>query len=334
MKCRSSLLFAAVLVMRGRCPGSPPRSGSQSVRRGRDRRSGPEQPGPAGRTRQPVDRRRRVDHGPPAAQSRCCRASANSLDWLGHRVRRGQRRRARREYSVRVDVPFERGRKRDLRIDVADQSERLAEAQFADAVRRLKLDVAIAEHRRPRGQGQAAAREDNLQTFERLVQLNERRLASGAIPPLEVTRSRVAMLQYRSSRQDRAARGQPGPSETAAAARPTAGRSAGRHRRSRWASPPQQAPDLPALQQAAQLAARSRRAPHATRRARRPIFVSQSAQGKVDYTLGAEYRRQQGVNGQGQHARPLRQRSAARLQPQPGRNRASRGRRREGRRVR
>ena len=30
--------------------------------------------------------------------------------------------------------------------------------------------------------------------LQQLVQLNERRLSSGAVPPLEVTRSRVAML--------------------------------------------------------------------------------------------------------------------------------------------
>ena len=39
----------------------------------------------------------------------------------------------------------------------------------------------------------------NLDALERLVGLNDRRLASGAIAPLELTRSRVAMLQYRGS---------------------------------------------------------------------------------------------------------------------------------------
>ena len=57
-------------------------------------------------------------------------------------------------------------------------------------------------------------------------------------------------------------------------------------------------PDLPALQQAAQtrpdlLALRTDQA----RIAGRP--AAQQAQGKVDYTVGAEYRRQQGVNGKG-----------------------------------
>jgi outer membrane protein, heavy metal efflux system len=65
-------------------------------------------------------------------------ASAESLDWLGTGFDTANAA-GPPQYAVRVDVPFERGGKRDIRIDVADQRRRLAEAQLAESVRRLKL---------------------------------------------------------------------------------------------------------------------------------------------------------------------------------------------------
>ena len=52
-------------------------------------------------------------------------ASAESLDWLGTGFDTANAA-GPPQYSVRVDVPFERGGKRDIRIDVADQKRRLA----------------------------------------------------------------------------------------------------------------------------------------------------------------------------------------------------------------
>src|SRR5262245_42852761 len=121
---------------------------------------------------------------------------ANSLDWLGTGFNEVNNA-GPQEYSLRVDVPFERAHKRELRMAVADDAKRLAEAQFADAVRRLKLDVTIAAIDALEAKAKLQLAQDNLQALERLLQLNERRLTSGAIPPVEVSRSRVAMLQYR-----------------------------------------------------------------------------------------------------------------------------------------
>src|SRR5919201_1201784 len=101
------------------------------------------------------------------------------------------------QYAVRVDVPFERAHKRELRTEVADRAKRMAEAQIADAVRRITLDVILASIDVLEAKAKLRLGEDTLQSFERLVQLNERPLTSGAIPQLEVSRSRVAMLQYR-----------------------------------------------------------------------------------------------------------------------------------------
>src|SRR5690348_17037357 len=48
------------------------------------------------------------------------------------------------EIAVRVDLPLERGGKRDARIAVAAAVRSEAEAQFADAVRTLRQDVTLA----------------------------------------------------------------------------------------------------------------------------------------------------------------------------------------------
>src|SRR5437016_5774286 len=48
------------------------------------------------------------------------------------------------EIAVRVDVPLERGGKREARIAVATAVRSEAEAQFADAVRSLRQDVTPA----------------------------------------------------------------------------------------------------------------------------------------------------------------------------------------------
>jgi outer membrane protein, heavy metal efflux system len=223
-------------------------------------------------------------------------ASAESLDWLGTGFDTANAA-GPPQYAVRVDVPLERGSKRDIRIDVADQRRRLAEVQLAESVRRLKLDVAIASIDVLEAKAKLALAEDNLRSLERLVQLNEQRLASGAIPQLEVTRSRVAMLQYRSAVRT----AQLAVSEARLKLLPLLGRQPDDvpvDIDDRLGITPAQAPALPALQQAAQtrpdlLALRTDQA-----RSVADLRLEQ-AQGKVDYTVGAEYRREQGVNGKG-----------------------------------
>src|SRR3982751_2537909 len=123
---------------------------------------------------------------------------ANSLDWLGTGFDEGNRARP-PEYAVRVDVPFERGHKRELRTAVASDAKQVAEAQLADSIRRLQLDVTLAAVDVLEARAKLRLARDNQDALQKLVALNERRLTSGAVPPLEVTRSRVAMLQYRST---------------------------------------------------------------------------------------------------------------------------------------
>ncbi|PWT79718.1 MAG: hypothetical protein C5B57_13490 [Blastocatellia bacterium] len=223
---------------------------------------------------------------------------ANSLDFLGTGFNEVNGA-GPQEYAVRIDVPFERANKRALRIDVADSARRMAEARIEEVLRRLKLDVTLASIDVLEAKAKLELAQDNLQTLERLVQLNERRLTSGAIPPLEVTRSRVAMLQYRSGVKT----AQLALAEARLKLLPLLGRKPdedpvdieGRL----GDTPPAVGPNLAELQQTARAARPDLRALLGDQARTQADLRLQIAQGKVDYTLGAEYRRQQGVNGRG-----------------------------------
>jgi cobalt-zinc-cadmium efflux system outer membrane protein len=203
------------------------------------------------------------------------------------------------QYAVRVDVPFERAHKREFRMEFADLAKRVAEAQFADAVRRLKLDVMLASIDVLEAKAKLQLASDNLQTLERLVQLNERRLTSGAIPQLEVTRSRVAMLQYRANVKT----AQLALAEARLKLLPLLGRKPDGQPvdiDDRLGVPPASvSPDLAGILQVASTARPDLQALVSDQARTQADLRLQLAQGKVDYVLGAEYRRQQGVNGRG-----------------------------------
>jgi cobalt-zinc-cadmium efflux system outer membrane protein len=204
------------------------------------------------------------------------------------------------EYSLRVDLPIERARKRELRVEAANYTTRMAELQLENAVRKLRLDVQLACVDVQEAKAKLALASDNLASLQRLVELNEARLASGAIAPLEVSRARVAMLQYRTSVRSAEL-------ELATAkARllPLLGRrSAGPaiDIRDDLAAIPTAAPAL-TLDGLQTLALSSRPDLMLLRRdqARSQADLRlQIAQGKIDYSVGMEYRRQQGINGRG-----------------------------------
>jgi cobalt-zinc-cadmium efflux system outer membrane protein len=125
-------------------------------------------------------------------------ASADHLDWLGTGFNdvNGA---GPTETAMRVDLPFERGHKRDYRVDTAGFGRKIAEARVADSIRRLRLDVTLACIDVMVAKARLDLANDNLKSLQGVVQLNETRLQGGAIPPIELTRSRVAMLQFRSN---------------------------------------------------------------------------------------------------------------------------------------
>jgi cobalt-zinc-cadmium efflux system outer membrane protein len=165
-------------------------------------------------------------------------------------------------------------------------------------MRRLKLDVSLAAIDVLEAKAKLLLAEDNLRALEQLVRLNEQRLASGAIPQLEVTRARVAMLQYRSAVKT----AQLAVSEARLKLLPLLGRRPDEPLvdiDDRMGAIPEKTPDLPQLLQTARLARPDLVALRNDQARSIADLRLEQAQGKVDYTLGAEYRREQGVNGRG-----------------------------------
>src|SRR5258706_5554873 len=103
------------------------------------------------------------------------------------------------EISWRVDLPIERGGKRAARMAIAAAMRSTAEADFADAVRSLRLDVTMACIDVLAAQATRVLLAQNLRSFEDLVRVNVTRASAGSIPRFEATRSEVAMLQFRTT---------------------------------------------------------------------------------------------------------------------------------------
>ena len=224
--------------------------------------------------------------------------SSDHLDWLGTGYN-AVNSAGPVESALRIDVPWERGHKREYRVDTAGYAQKIAQARVADSIRRLRLDVTLACIDVIAAKARLELAQDNLKSLQGVVQLNETRLQGGAIPPIELTRSRVAMLQFRSN------------VKTAELALTTArvrlqtllGRGPGQAPVD--VSDPLKIPMPPSTPVLDQIQTRAIAVRPDIQAARLDQARSQSelrlqlANGKVDYTAGAEYRRQQGINGTG-----------------------------------
>jgi cobalt-zinc-cadmium efflux system outer membrane protein len=201
------------------------------------------------------------------------------------------------ELAWRVDVPFERGHKRELRIESASFARQIAEARLLDAVRRLKLDVGQACIDVIAARANLTLQRDNLRTLEELVGLNDVRVQTGSIAPVELTRARVAMLQFRggvkraeldlvtarSKLQNLLGRSVPTDDFDVAG--------------DLTVPPSLPAPEFDSLRAAALAARPDVVVVERTQARSQSELKLQLAQAKVDYLYGAEYRRQQGVSG-------------------------------------
>jgi cobalt-zinc-cadmium efflux system outer membrane protein len=201
------------------------------------------------------------------------------------------------EVALRVDLPIERGAKRERRIDLASASKALAEAQFADAVRTLRADVTLACIDVLAARATRTLVADNLRAFEDLARVNRARVAAGSLAPVESTRSEVARLQFRST----AVRAELELATALARVRTLIGRSAtdpiDLADNLRVAEPAAGVPDVAAVQQLA-LATRPDLRSLQLGQARSVADLRlQESLGVIDYTVGAEYRRQQGIAG-------------------------------------
>jgi outer membrane protein, heavy metal efflux system len=201
------------------------------------------------------------------------------------------------EYSVRTDFLFERGGKRQRRIDVAQATVSTAQLQFLNTVRAVVLEVQSEFVELLQAKADLALAQDTLNTFRQTVQVNTSRVRNGDLAEVELIRTQVAELQFENTvaqarlRVDIArSRLQTSLGRRRSEAIPDA---TGDFRRDELANAVDSLrerafatrPDYLALQRDA---------------ARSQAEVRlQLAQGKVDYTVGTEYRRQQGLAGTG-----------------------------------
>lgn len=202
------------------------------------------------------------------------------------------------DINVRVDYPIERAHKRELRMDAAGYQRRIVQARVEDSVRRLRLDVTLACIDVIEAKTKLALANDNLQALNGIVSLNEARLRGGAIAPLELTRSRVAMLQFRAG------------VKTAELALATARARLQTLLGRRTSDPlvdisdplqiplPTNGPDPEMLRARALDTRPDIRAIQLDQARSQADLRLQIAQGKVDYSVGSEYHNTQGITGQ------------------------------------
>ena len=224
--------------------------------------------------------------------------SSDHLDWLGTGFSdvNGA---GPTETALRLDVPLERGHKRELRLDTAGFGKRIAEARVADSIRRLRLDVTLACIDVMDAKAKLALANDNLRSLEGIVQLNETRLKGGAIPPVELTRSRVAMLQFRGSVKTAELALLTGRTKLQTLLGRRAGAGTIDVADGMKVPLPSQGPDLRQIQASALSSRPDLQAAQLEQARSQSELRLQIAQGKIDYTVGMEYRRQQGINGTG-----------------------------------
>ena len=204
------------------------------------------------------------------------------------------------EIAWRIDVPFERGGKRDARLALASVARSVAEAQFADAVRTLKQDVTLACIDVLAAQATRTLASDTLRTYEDLARVNRARVSAGSIAPFEATRSEVAMLQFRAT----VVRADLDVAAATAKLRTLLGRPPGApleitdSLRGAGAAPAARDElTVDSLEALAMEARADLRALQLTQARSVADLRLQEAMGRVDYTIGAEYRRQQGIAG-------------------------------------
>ena len=194
-----------------------------------------------------------------------------------------------KEGIVRGDVLLERGAKRERRMEVAREARSVTELQLQNTIRALTLNVQSAFIDVQQAQSGLQLARESLAAFDEIVAINTERVRSGDLAPVELARSRLAALQFRNDIRSREAK-------LAVAVhrlRTLLGRTdtspievAGELRR-----------DIPALQpdalqhSALQLRPDLKALERDQARSAADVRL-QLAQGKVDYTVSAEFHRQ------------------------------------------
>jgi len=201
------------------------------------------------------------------------------------------------EYSVRTDFVLERASKREKRIAVGSVERSIAELGVRDAMRKLIFEVQSAFVDVLLAKEHLALARDNLKSLNGIVQVNTTRVRTGDLAPVELSRSEVAALQYQTSVQQAEMQlrqatnrlqlllGRTNPVEDFDVA-------------GSFRSDPSRA-NLEMLREQARLQRPDLLALGQGQARSQADLRLQIATGKVDYTVGTEYRRQQAPSGTG-----------------------------------
>ncbi len=164
-----------------------------------------------------------------------------------------------REGIVRGDVLLERGGKRDRRVEMAQAARDVTELQLQNTVRALALNVQSAFIDVQQAQSDLRLARESLAAFNEIVAINTERVRSGDLASVELARSHLAAMQFKNDVRKVDAKLAVGPDALQALAF-------------------RLRPDLNALER---------------EQARSSADVRlQLVQGKIDYTLSAEFHRQ------------------------------------------
>lgn len=220
--------------------------------------------------------------------------SADHLDILGSGYTRANGA-GPTEVALRTDFVLERGKKRENRIAVASSEKTLAEVGVREIMRHVIIDAQNAYVDVQQAKDSLALAQNNLKSLNGIVEVNTARVKSGDLAPVELSRSQVAALQYENSvRQGELQLRQAKTKLSLALGRagsPDDLDVVGELRRD---------PDtinLPAIREKAVLLRPDLAVVQRTQARSQADLRLQLSNGKIDYTVGSEYRRQQGVNG-------------------------------------
>lgn len=201
------------------------------------------------------------------------------------------------EYSLRTDFVLERAGKRQSRIDVAQNSIQLTQLQFLDGVRKLILDIQNAFVDLQLAKANLALAQESLKALTDIVEVNTSRVNAGDLADVELVRSRIAALQFRNQvkQAELTVRTQKNRLQF------LLGRSQLRadfdiSGEFRSGTGPAEVTELRARAEQMRPDLQALRREQARSQAELRLQI---AQGKVDYVVGSEYRRQQGIAGTG-----------------------------------
>lgn len=105
------------------------------------------------------------------------------------------------QFNVHTDFPLERGRKREERIAVANQEKSLAELGVREVMRQVIANVQSAYVDVQQAKDNLSLAQENLKSLEGVVTVNDARWRAGDLAKVELDRSRVAAMQYRTAVQ-------------------------------------------------------------------------------------------------------------------------------------